>query len=52
MKKLLSLVVIALNLLTASAFAEAVTAPVTATQQVAKKGGKKHHKHRKHHKKN
>lgn len=51
MKKLLSLAVIVLSLLTASAFAETVTAPVAATQHVAKKGGKKHHKHQKHHKK-
>lgn len=51
MKKLLSLAVVALSLLTASAFAETVTAPVTSTPQVAKNGGKKHHKHRKHHKK-
>jgi len=51
MKKLISLAVVALSLLTASAFAETVTAPVTTTQHVAKHGGKKHHKHRKHHKK-
>lgn len=49
MKKLLSLAVIALGLLTASAFADTVTAPVTPTQQVAKHGGKKHRKHHKKH---